>query len=94
MKLSFFDKLVCPFDKHDLSLKIIKNDDDNILEGLLTCEKCSRYFPIVHGIPIMSPDEYREHKLESPILEKWGEKMLEQNGDIVFQLEAKKELIK
>ena len=72
MKKTFVSKLCCPFDKSDLQLKIISEQDDEIREGLLTCSVCSRYFPIVYGIPIMSPDEYRERSLEAPLLQKWG----------------------
>jgi hypothetical protein len=30
-----------------------------------------RIYPVVKGIPIMSPDEYREFKLEQPLLKRW-----------------------
>lgn len=72
MKLTTIDKLCCPFDKADLSLQIIAQDlQENVHEGLLICKKCNRYFPIIKGIPIMSPDEYREFKLEQPLIESW-----------------------
>ncbi|HUH18304.1 Trm112 family protein [Albibacterium sp.] len=72
MRIATINKLCCPFDKADLSLQIITQDiDKNILEGLLTCSQCNRYFPIVKGIPIMSPDEFRESKLEQPLIESW-----------------------
>ena len=76
MKITFFDKLVCPFDKHELSIRVFKQEQDEILEGILQCDQCHRHYPVVHGIPIMSPDEYREPKLEQPLLEKWGLKEL------------------
>ncbi|AEI49622.1 Trm112 family protein [Runella slithyformis] len=76
MKPSFIHKLCCPFDKQDLSLTIIKKDmEGNIIEGLLTCESCRRYYPIVYGIPIMNPDEYREPQLEEPILKRWSKQL-------------------
>lgn len=93
MKLSFLNKLVCPFDKMDLSIKIFKQNEEKIMEGILTCTSCNRYYPIIHGIPIMSPDEYRELKLEIPILEKWGEKLLENNNEVRFQLVPQHELL-
>ena len=65
-------KLCCPFDKHDLELQVfLKNGSGDILEGLLTCSACRRYYPIVYGIPIMTPDEYREKALEEPIIRRW-----------------------
>ena len=72
MKIDFLKKLCCPFDKADLSLQVFQLQEDEIKEGILTCTLCKRYFPIIQGIPIMSPDEYREKSLELPILERWG----------------------
>jgi uncharacterized protein YbaR (Trm112 family) len=92
MKQSFLNKLACPFDKNNLSIKIYKQDQDEILEGVLTCTQCQRYYPILHGIPIMSPDEYREISLEIPLLEKWGERLLMEGDTPVFQLDAEKQL--
>jgi uncharacterized protein YbaR (Trm112 family) len=72
MRLKTIEKLCCPFDKADLALTVItKETAESILEGLLTCGTCQRVYPIVKGVPIMSPDEYREFKLEQPLLDKW-----------------------
>lgn len=72
MRLKTIEKLCCPFDKSDVQLTTITKDtEENILEGFLTCEKCKRIYPIVKGIPIMNPDEYREPELEKPLLEQW-----------------------
>lgn len=87
MKLSLMDKLCCPFDKHDLELKIIAKDlNDEVKEGMLTCKQCKRYYPIVFGVPIMSPDEYRQPALEEPILKRW-ENQLEGNFENFRMLE-------
>lgn len=73
MRTSFIEKLCCHQDKHELELQIFEKDENgDILEGLFTCPECKRYYPIIYGIPIMTPDEYREKALEAPILEKWG----------------------
>src|SRR5690606_33465365 len=85
MKLSLINKLCCPQDKNDLSLQVFaKKQDETIQEGLLTCSHCGRYYPIVYGIPIMTPDEYRERALEQPLLKKWG---LSMGGGKKFMLE-------
>lgn len=83
MRLSTIQKLCCPFDKSDLTLTIITKDiHENILQGMLYCPDCRRVYPIVKGVPIMSPDEYREPKLELPLLQHWqqylGNKTVEQ----------------
>ncbi|MDT0642654.1 Trm112 family protein [Zunongwangia sp. F363] len=76
MKLATIDKLCCPFDKEEIALTSISKDlEENVIEGFLTCKKCRRIYPIIKGIPIMNPDEYREFKLEQPILEKWQKHM-------------------
>ena len=72
MKPSLLTKLCCPFDKKELEAKIfVKDTDENIIEGLLICTHCKRYYPVVYGVPIMSPDEYREPQLETPLLHRW-----------------------
>lgn len=64
-------KMCCPFDQSDLALHIFREDGNDVLEGLFTCSSCKRYFPIITGIPIMVPDEFRERDYEAPFLEKW-----------------------
>ncbi len=72
MTLETIKKLCCSFDKADLALTIINQTiEGNIEEGYFTCKECKRIYLIVKGIPIMSPDEYREFKLEQPLLNKW-----------------------
>jgi uncharacterized protein YbaR (Trm112 family) len=88
MKKTFVSKLCCPFDKSDLQLKIVSEQDNEIREGLLTCSECSRYFPIVYGIPIMSPDEYRERSLEDPLLQKWGVTESRSSAGFLFEAEG------
>jgi uncharacterized protein len=72
MKLKTIEKLCCPFDKHDLNLQILaKATDENVIEGILSCTHCQRKYPIVYGVPIMAPDEYRQLPLEQPVMERW-----------------------
>lgn len=80
------DKLCCPFDHADLKLTIISNDiQENIVEGTLVCSSCSRIYPIVSGIPIMSPDEYREFKLEKPLLERLTKEKISDNFRLISE---------
>lgn len=76
MKKSFAEKLVCPMDKHELKLTVFATDIENtIQEGIFTCAHCRRYYPIVYGVPIMSPDEYREAQLELPLVQRWEKQL-------------------
>ena len=71
MRLETIEKLCCPFDKADLALTTTATDvEKNIIEGYLLCTQCQRIYPIAKGIPIMSPDEYRNFTLEQPLLER------------------------
>jgi uncharacterized protein YbaR (Trm112 family) len=80
MRIETINKLCCPFDKEELALKIITKDiENNIIEGVLTCNHCKRYYPIISGIPIMSPDEYREKQLKAPLVEKWKSELSDNN---------------
>lgn len=73
MKTKTLKKLCCPFDKKDVNLTVISKDtEENVLEGFLNCTHCKRIYPIIKGIPVMSPDEYREYKLEQPLLDSYN----------------------
>ncbi len=87
MKTKTLKKLCCPFDKSDLTLRVITKDEqeENILEGILSCNECKRVYPIVSGIPIMNPDEFRDFKMEQPMIEKW-EKIIESKGESVLHI--------
>ena len=93
MRKSLLTKLCCPVDKNDLEHQVFKEDEQgDIMEGLLTCPKCHRYYPIIYGLPIMTPDEYREKSLESPILEKWGLTLDQAKPDAFLLANGKKAL--
>ncbi len=76
MRLKTIQKLCCPLDKHDLTLRIIRQDlDQKVWEGMLTCTHCGREYPIIHGVPVMAPDEYRQPVLEKPVVDRWKESL-------------------
>lgn len=73
MTREFAQKLCDPYDKTELNLEIYLQDEKgDIIEGLFTNPQSGRYYPIVQGIPIMTPDEYREDWLERNFLQKRG----------------------
>ena len=56
------DILACPIDKHyPLELLAVKEGRE-VDEGALHCESCSRFYPIIDGIPILLPDELRDKR--------------------------------
>ncbi len=78
MNRTMMDILACPIDKnYPLELFEIKEKGNIILEGVLFCVKCSRFFPIIEEIPIMLPDDLRDKKMELGFLNKNKEKIPE-----------------
>ena len=60
MKEDLLDILCCPLDKHDLELDIDEQDEEEILDGRLTCTECGEAYPIEDGIPNLLPPDMRE----------------------------------
>ena len=60
MKADLMDIICCPVDKHELELAIEERDDEEILEGTLTCTECGEVYPIEDGIPNLLPPDMRE----------------------------------
>ncbi len=73
-------------EENNNSIKKIQNDSglnhkneihDNdeqvtvIIDGILFCKKCSRFYPIIDEIPIMLPDELRDKHKDLQFLKKW-----------------------
>jgi len=78
MNKTMIDILACPIDKsHPLELFEIKERVNVILEGVLFCSKCSRFYPIIEEIPIMLPDELRDKKQEIEFLKNNKDKLPE-----------------
>ncbi len=75
MKRKLMEILACPIDKqHPLNLLVFKESDE-ITDGLLTCPKCLRWYPIRDSIPELLPDELRKRKEDLPFLKKWQSKI-------------------
>lgn len=64
------DILACPIDKHyPLELLAVKEGRE-VDEGALHCESCSRFYPIIDGIPILLPDELRDKRQDMEFLKR------------------------
>lgn len=42
-----------------------------IIDGVLQCERCMRWYPIIDEIPIMLPDELRSKSRDFEFLKRW-----------------------
>jgi uncharacterized protein YbaR (Trm112 family) len=74
MKRRLMDILACPIDKHyPLDLHVFEEKEE-IVEGLLVCSECGRWYPIMDEIPQLLPDDLREQRDELSWLSKWKER--------------------
>jgi uncharacterized protein YbaR (Trm112 family) len=48
-----------------------------VIEGILICKRCNRWYPIQEEIPIMLPDELRKKDEDIDFLKKWKDKIPE-----------------
>jgi uncharacterized protein YbaR (Trm112 family) len=60
MDIKLMEILCCPVCKSDLKLDVVKQKNDEILQGSLYCEPCRFSYPIDEGIPNLLPPEYHE----------------------------------
>jgi uncharacterized protein len=63
--------------KEDILNDLSKNDDVVIEEGMLFCNSCSRFYPIVEEIPIILPDELRDKNKDLELMKKWRDSLPE-----------------
>ena len=78
MNKKMMEMLACPIDKH-FPLEIFESNSKEqiILEGVIYCSKCSRFYPIIEEIPIMLPDELRNKDQDIEFLKRNQSKLPE-----------------
>jgi uncharacterized protein YbaR (Trm112 family) len=71
MNKKMLEILACPIDKYfPLEIFELNSKDQTVLEGVIYCTKCSRFYPIIEEIPIMLPDELRNKNQDIKFLKK------------------------
>ena len=78
MKRRLLEILACPIDKHYPIELLVFEEKEEIVEGLLLCSECKRWYPIMDEIPQMLPDELREVKEDLEWLRKWKDRVPEE----------------
>jgi uncharacterized protein YbaR (Trm112 family) len=76
VKRSLLDILACPMDRHHpLTLVEFASEGDKVVDGLMVCGECGRYYPISGEIANMLPDGLRSRKEDLEFLRRWREKV-------------------
>ena len=71
------DILACPIDKHYPLELYVFEEREEIIEGMIVCPKCLRWYPIRDEIPEMLPDELRSKRDDVNFLKRWKDKIPE-----------------
>jgi uncharacterized protein YbaR (Trm112 family) len=79
LKRKLLEILACPVCKHHPLDLYVFEEREEIVEGLLTCDKCGRWYPIIDEIPFMLPDELRDGKEDIPFIRKWRSRFPEKS---------------
>ena len=61
MKRDLMEILVCPVCKGTLTLAVVKEEGDDIVEGRLHCDACDVTYPIEDSIPNLLPPMLMEN---------------------------------
>jgi uncharacterized protein YbaR (Trm112 family) len=78
MKRKLMEILACPIDKyHPLDLHVFMEKSE-VVDGIIVCPKCKRFYPIIDEIPHMLPDNLRSKDEDLKFLKKWIEKVPEE----------------
>jgi uncharacterized protein YbaR (Trm112 family) len=78
LKRKLLDILACPIDKHyPLELFDLKAEADLIVDGVLVCSSCNRFYPIIDEIPVMLPDDLRNRNEDLEFLTKYKDRLPE-----------------
>lgn len=59
MRKDMMEILVCPVDKGTLTLAITQENNNEVVEGTLTCGTCKEVYPIAESIPNLLPPDLR-----------------------------------
>jgi uncharacterized protein YbaR (Trm112 family) len=71
LKRKLLDILACPICKHSPLQLIVFEEEEEIEQGILICDSCDRWYPIIESIPHMLPDDLRHENEDMDFLCKW-----------------------
>jgi len=61
MKKTLLKYMCCPDCKQDFILKIKKENEKEIITGILSCQRCKKEYPVVEGVPVILDSKKLKH---------------------------------
>ncbi len=59
MQHTLMEILACPLCKGSLELLVEREEEDEVVEGTLSCSACDERYPVTEGIPNLLPPGMR-----------------------------------
>ncbi len=59
MRKDLMEILACPICKSSLELDVYQEQDEEVITGILRCQKCNENYPIEDSIPNLLPPHLR-----------------------------------
>jgi uncharacterized protein YbaR (Trm112 family) len=75
MKRKLMEILACPICKSSSLELHVFEEKEEIVEGLIVCQNCLRWYPIIEEIPHMLPDELRERDEDLKFIIKYKDRI-------------------
>lgn len=82
MKKSILSILCCPSCGRGLSLSVLKKEGKETVDGILSCCKCKKRYPVIAGIPRMLPSSMINSALMSGFRKRYGNIIAEKRTEI------------
>lgn len=60
MQHSLMEILACPLCKGPLELAVEREEEDEVVDGVLSCASCEERYPVTDGIPNLLPPAIRD----------------------------------
>ncbi|MFH0984003.1 MAG: methyltransferase domain-containing protein [Candidatus Omnitrophota bacterium] len=74
MKVSFLQYLQCPHCRSvDLKVHSFRNSGEEIENGMIVCNACRVWYPVVDGIPVVSKTPVLVDKWKKAVRAQWGQ---------------------
>ena len=76
--LGKFAIAICDICGQRYKLHELNSSEERIIDGILICDKCKRFYPIKDKVPIMLPDNLRNNDKDNDFIKEWEKNIPEE----------------